>query len=359
MEIDPISILFRGNVINPGGKNYASIKADSKGVIYYWDKLNSDRQAKYVLKYIMGPKIIPDYALISGKEATYIYQSTTSNADFVIDANDVLWVDTVNGWAQYKIYSNPRFQQILLNVNRADLDGAGLLADRAGNLIVTSGYGLQKFTAGQPLVVNNLNNWNCIIGQCSNNPGCKDGSGQDAKFQRISALVEDKNTGIIYALESENNAIRKITYENGVYTSQMIAGGNSGWIDGLAPLKTYSNNVNYYDQSPAPPANTPGFTGMTGLTIDSNGNLYTIANGCIRKISPTNTGEYLVRSLICDLNLGNGTASKDHTSYARLFRLSYARSLLYSNGYLYITIAALPGNIIPSTQGKLYKIPIY
>ena len=95
--------------------------------------------------------------------------------------------------------------------------------------------------------------------------GNLDGTGASAKFYAPSALAIDAADNL-YVADAYNRNIRKITTA-GVVTT-LAGSSTSGYADGTG--------------------NAASFSFVTGLAVDSNGNVYAadVNNNCIRKITP-------------------------------------------------------------------------
>lgn len=132
----------------------------------------------------------------------------------------------------------------------------GVALDNDGNIYVTE-YGnhtVRKITP-EGMVSTLVGGFN----------GFKDGTGTDALLFRPSDIIMG-NDGFLYVADTYNNKIRKISL-NGVVTT--LAGSSQGFADGTG------TNAKF---------NRP-----TGLTMDSNGNIYVtdLENQRIRKVTST------------------------------------------------------------------------
>lgn len=135
---------------------------------------------------------------------------------------------------------------------------AGIVLDESGNLYVSEYYShvFRKITPG--LDVSKL-------AGTANLPGFADGTGTAALFSGLYSIAMD-DQGNIYAADSRNNRIRKLTL-GGVVTT-LAGSGASGALDG--------------------PANTASFNSPGGVTVGLDGNIYVAdtGNNLIRKVTP-------------------------------------------------------------------------
>jgi len=336
-----------------------SIVADSKGTVYFWDNPDATTTKSYILKYAGSDGVVRPL-LISNPPSTakdsYIYNNA-SYTDLAIDSKDVLWVNTGCGIAQFTLNDLPKVQRTMLSTfggytiggTYGGFGGRGAIVDKEGNYIVTDSFSRSLYKISKnPFVINNRFNWMCVLGKCEKEAyGQRDGTGPNAELRYISRLVQD-STGTIFLVEGQMY-IRKITKADGFYyKSLMIAGQGGDWVDGLAAMGTD------FLPSSAP----GGLWNMRGLAIDDFGNLYTLSRGCIRKLSPTSSGQYQVSTFMCDETSGDGTATASaakpgHTAYVRISKgIFQARALVASKCFLFVTIMK---NLDP---GNIYKIPI-
>ena len=163
-----------------------------------------------------------------------IYFSDSTSRIYKIDTSNNLSVfaggDNING-TNDGIGTSARF-------NRPN----GLAIDATGNVYVADTYNhrIRKIT---PLGV--------VTTLAGSTQGFNDGTGTSAQFNNPFGLTVDAS-GTIYVAESGNNRIRKITPMGVVTTLAGIA--SAGSIDGSATLASFTN--------------------PTGITSDSDGNLY-------------------------------------------------------------------------------------
>ena len=140
-------------------------------------------------------------------------------------------------------------------VSSSSFDFSGVALDTAGNVYVTSGYRVQKITAGGLITT--------LAG--SGVSGSTDGQGTAASFgDAVSLAVDD--SGNIYVADQYNNKIRKIT--------------SKGLVSTLAGSTTSGNSDG---QGTAARFNQPA-----GIALDTSGNIYVADafNNKIRKITP-------------------------------------------------------------------------
>lgn len=175
-----------------------------------------------------------------------------------------------------------------------------LATDAQGNLFVP--------TYGQIIKVTPAGVVNVFAGNGST--GYANGTGTEASFNNIQALAFDA-AGNMYAAESGNNRIRKIT-PAGVVTNY-AGNGTTGRADGPAASATFSN--------------------PSALAVDMFGNVYVADNGnyVIRKITP----EGIVSTLAGSGSVGNVSGSGQAASIGSVAGMTIDRA-----GNLYITDAS-------------------
>lgn len=93
--------------------------------------------------------------------------------------------------------------------------------------------------------------------------GFNDGTANSAQFNNPCGVFYDKNTDILYIVDTNNNRIRSIELSAPLITVKTIAGnGNSGYDDGINAT----------------------FVNPKGITLDSYGNIYISQKDRVRKI---------------------------------------------------------------------------
>lgn len=176
---------------------------------------------------------------------------------------------------------------------------SGIVVDANGNIYVTAQFSRQIKKIDKNGVLTNFAGY-------YHEQGYIDGEAQSALFNRIDALAVDSK-GNVYASDSGNNAIRKITPSGSVSTFV-----DSSKLNGRPYAVTIDRQDNVYTSDGAKIMKiTPegvvsllagsgecgsadgvgasaGLCGATSITVDSNGNLYALenVNNKIRKITP-------------------------------------------------------------------------
>jgi sugar lactone lactonase YvrE len=218
---------------------------------------------------------------------------------------------------------------------------SGIAVDAKGNIYVTAQFSRQIKKIDKNGVLSNF-------AGSYHEQGYIDGQAQLALFNRLDALAVDSK-GNVYAADSGNNAIRKIT-PNGVVSTF----ADSGKLNGRPYAITIDKQDNVYSSDGAKIMKiTPegvvslfagsgecgsadgiganaGLCGASSITADSNGNLYVLenVNGKIRKITPQG-----VVTTLAVTTLENGVA----VPYQKFKSASYI-SVDKSNN-LYVSIA--------------------
>ncbi|AHJ99022.1 hypothetical protein Hsw_3427 [Hymenobacter swuensis DY53] len=166
------------------------------------------------------------------------------------------------------------------NASKAQFNGpSGLTVDEQGTVYVADGenYCIRKITAAG------------IVSTLAGNGtrGFADGPGSTAQFRGPEGLVLDRK-GTLYVADFAGYRIRKVTTNGTVST---VAGtGIRGYADGAG--------------------NTAQFAAPTGVTFDSQGNLYVAdtGNNCVRKITPA--GEVSTVAGTRTMGFADGTVDK-------------------------------------------------
>ncbi len=162
-----------------------------------------------------------------------------------------------------------------------DLGGSGVTVDRSGNCYRGADLAIMKVTPARTSAI------------LAGNPavtGKEDGIGTAARFnldQGPPSSSAIDAAGNVYVADSVNFSVRKIT-PAGVVTT--FAGGGWGTEDGVGA--------------------SARFTGLSGLAIDSSGNLHAADRGALRKISPSGVVTTLAGSIAGKFADGQGAAAK-------------------------------------------------
>jgi sugar lactone lactonase YvrE len=235
----------------------------------------------------------------------------------------------------------------------------GLALDSAGNIYVADTY----FHTIRKIGNEDWNSISLVAG--TRTAGFVSGTGSAARFNHPSGIVVDSQ-GYIYVADTHNNRIRLIT-PAGVVLSSVAGSGTAGFADGTGTAAQFNKptgvaldsqgNVYVADSenhrirkitSPwvvttVAGSGTAGFangTGIaaqfnkpTGLTVDSQGNVYVAdsENHRIRKITPAGVVSTVAGSGTAGFANGAGTAAQFNYPYG-IFRDSM--------GILYITDSA-------------------
>jgi sugar lactone lactonase YvrE len=146
------------------------------------------------------------------------------------------------------------------------------------------------------------------------NPGFADGTNLDAQFSSPSAIAVDINSNL-YVADAGNNTIRKITPSGTNWVTTTIAGS--------AEISGFADGTN----------STALFSFPSGITVDTNGNLYVsdTDNSIIRKI--TLSGTNWVTTTIAG-SVGNFGSSDGIGTNALFF--GTANITVDANGNLYV-----------------------
>src|ERR1035437_9029748 len=190
----------------------------------------------------------------------------------------------------------------------------GITVDTNGNLYVVDNY---ENTIRKVAPVGT--NWvvTTIAGTAGNN-GSADGTNSAAQFYEPASIAMD-SLGQLYVADGGNNTIRKVTPVGTNWVVSTIAGtaGSGGSADGT----NGSARFNY----------------PSGITVDTNGNLYVAdsGNNTIRKLTPVGTN-WVVTTIAGQV--GN-RGSSDGTNFAAQF---YGPSSITMDG---------PGNLYVADSG--------
>ncbi len=144
----------------------------------------------------------------------------------------------------------------------------GIAVDGEGNLYVADTFNntIRKITpVGTNWIVSTIAG---IVG----NPGFADGTNLNAQFDTPTAITVDTN-GNLYVVDTDNHTIRKLALSGTNWVVSTIAGTSEdpGFTDGTNLAAQF-----YYP---------------SGITVDTNGNLYVsdTDNSTIRKLAPVGT----------------------------------------------------------------------
>ncbi len=136
----------------------------------------------------------------------------------------------------------------------------GLAADGAGNVYVadTNNHTIRKITPSGVVTT---------LAGLAGSSGSVDGTGNAARFFQPAGVAVD-GAGNVYAADTSNNTIRKIT-SSGIVTTLAGLAGSSGSTDGAGNAALFNNPF--------------------GAAVDGAGNLYVVdtLNNTIRKITPS------------------------------------------------------------------------
>ena len=204
---------------------------------------------------------------------------------------------------------------------------AGLAVDIVGNVYVADQYNstIRKITPGG--VVRTL-------AGLASNPGSTDATGSAARFCNPNGVAVD-NAGNLYVADSCNYTIRKITTVGMVSTLAGMA-GSSGSEDGAG--------------------NTARFSYLTGVAVDSTGNLYVTdgGNDTIRKITPA--GE--VTTLAGDASIGpsgggyaDGTGTNAQFRSPRSVAVDGAGNIYVADASNYVIRKVTPEGVVTTLAG--------
>ena len=159
--------------------------------------------------------------------------------------------------------------------------------------------------------------------------GNLDGTGASAKFDSPSALAIDAADNL-YVADSYNNNIRKITTA-GVVTT-LAGSSTSGYADGTG--------------------NAASFSFVTGLAVDSNGNVYAadVNNNCIRKITPAGVVSTFAGSTTS--GAANGVGSSASFNLPRGVAIDTSGNLIVADGGNNSIRLITPAGIVTTIAGS-------
>jgi len=242
---------------------YTAVSSDSNGRLYF---LNAN-----IASWAVGTLASTNIDLAPGKISSSYFISTTALS---VDGNGMLWV----GDAFNRVYNAPISSgtvSLYLGCAMTSSVTCGPVSYSALGSVTsiaayTANFGdrvvyVADSTNYRIIKVNNLNAASVLAG--SGSAGAQDGSGTSASFGKLAGMAVD-NAGNVYAVDTTNHAVRKIS-PAGVVTTFAGALGQAGNVDGLGT--------------------TARFNAPTGLSIDASGNLFVADTGNheIRKITPS------------------------------------------------------------------------
>ena len=270
----------------------AAVASDSSGNVFVADTVDN------TIRKITPAGVVTTFAgspgIIGSADGTGSSASFNHPTGIAVDSNGTVFVADLGNSTVRKITSAGVVSTLAGTAGNSgykDATGSaalfgtpiGVAVDSSGNVYVSEYYGQMVRLVTPAGVVTTL-------AGSSGNVGSNDGQGSSASFNCPESLTVDLS-GNIYVADSGNHKIRKIT-PAGVVTTY-AGNGTYGSLDGTASSAEFSS--------------------ITGVTIDSLGNLYVTdtANNIIRKI--TQSG--IVSTLAGSSNIGSKNAVGSSASF--------------------------------------------
>jgi sugar lactone lactonase YvrE len=313
--------------------NPIHVASDVLGTIYVSDSNN------YAIRKITPAGLV---SLLAGGNGIGTTDGTGSSVKFYSPngiATDMLGnVFVADGGGIRKINASGNVTTLLSNQNSSIPVGTpkGIVVDTSGIIYFSD-------TKNRIYKIDTSNNLTVLAGG-DNISGTDDGIGTSARFNFLNGLAVDA-TGNVYVADSGNNRIRKIT-PSGVVTT--LAGSTSGFNDGIGASAQFKNPF--------------------GITVDASGTLYVAENNNnrIRKITSTgvvttiagiaSTGSMDGNASLASFTSPTGiTSDSDGNLYVADYGNHKIRKIATSNGFS--ILPALPAGLVLNADGSITGTP--